>query len=110
MSLPISSPATGVVPAGAAPKAGGAAAPASVPAPAPFSTPAALAAMLKTSTRISDLFFTPGKPPLVEISGKLTPAGITRTLTSDDTLKIGCDLIGNNSHAVKNLKEIGYWD
>jgi twitching motility protein PilT len=46
----------------------------------------------------------------VEVSGKLAPAGVTRTLTSDDTLKIGCDLIGNNSHAVKNLKELGSCD
>jgi twitching motility protein PilT len=66
--------------------------------------------MLKSSERISDLFFSPGKPPLVEVSGKLAPAGVTRTLTSDDTLKIGCDLIGNNSHAVKNLKELGSCD
>jgi twitching motility protein PilT len=113
MSLPISSPTAGVsnvAPAGAAPKAGGAAAAASAPVPAPFSTPAVLAAMLKTSARISDLFFTPGKPPLVEISGKLTPAGIPRTLTSDDTRRVAADLIGNNPHAVGNLKEFGSCD
>jgi len=113
MSLPISSPTPGVsnvVPAASAPKAGGAAAAASAPAPAPFSTPAVLAAMLKTSVRISDLFFTPGKPPLVEISGKLTPAGIPRTLTSDDTRRVAADLIGNNPHALGNLKEFGSCD
>jgi twitching motility protein PilT len=113
MSLPISSPTAGVsnvAPAGAAPKAGSAAIAASAPAPAPFSTPAVLAAMLKTSARISDLFFTPGKPPLVEISGKLTPAGIPRTLTSDDTRRIAADLIGNNPHALGNLKEFGSCD
>jgi twitching motility protein PilT len=66
--------------------------------------------MLKTSTRISDLFFTPGKPPLVEISGKLTPAGVPRTLTSDDTRRIAADLIGNNPHALGNLKEFGSCD
>src|ERR1700688_195675 len=109
MSSPTNVPPS-VVPAGAAARAAGPAATGAAPAPAPFSTPALLAAMLKTSPRISDLFFTPGKPPLVEISGKLTPAGVTRTLTSDDTLKIGCDLIGNNSHAVKNLKELGSCD
>lgn len=114
MSLPISSPTAGVsnaAPATSAPKAGGsAAAAATAPAPAPFSTPALLAAMLKTSTRISDLFFTPGKPPLVEISGKLTPAGVPRTLTSDDTRRIAADLIGNNPHALGNLKEFGSCD
>lgn len=113
MPLPTSSPAAGVsnvAPAVAAPHPGGAAAAASAPAPAPFSTPALLAAMLKTSARISDLFFTPGKPPLVEISGKLTPAGIPRTLTSDDTRRIAADLIGNNPHALGNLKEFGSCD
>jgi len=87
---------------------GAAAAPA--PAPAPFSTPAVLVAMLKTSPKISDLFFTPGKPPLVEISGKLTPAGATRILTSDDTRRIASDLMGNNQHAIENLKERGSCD
>jgi twitching motility protein PilT len=66
--------------------------------------------MLKTSARISDLFFTPGKPPLVEISGKLTPAGIPRTLTSEDTRRIAADLIGNNPHALSKLKEFGSCD
>ena len=36
-----------------------------------MSTPELLAAMLRSSPKISDLFFSPGKPPLVEISGKL---------------------------------------
>jgi len=66
--------------------------------------------MLKTSPRISDLFFTPGKPPLVEISGKLTPAGVTRGLSSEDTRRIASDLIGNNPHALGNLKEFGSCD
>ncbi|MGD0214681.1 MAG: PilT/PilU family type 4a pilus ATPase [Terriglobales bacterium] len=79
-------------------------------AAAPFSTPALLAAMLKTSTKISDLFFTPGKPPLVEIGGKLAPAGTTRVLTCDDTRRIASDLIGKNQHALDNLKEFGSCD
>jgi twitching motility protein PilT len=66
--------------------------------------------MLKSATRISDLFFTPGKPPLVEISGKLAPAGVPRNLTIDDTRKIAADLIGNNPHALGNLKELGSCD
>jgi twitching motility protein PilT len=66
--------------------------------------------MLKTSTKISDLFFTPGKPPLVEIGGKLAPAGTTRVLTCDDTRRIASDLIGKNQHALDNLKEFGSCD
>jgi twitching motility protein PilT len=66
--------------------------------------------MLKTSTKISDLFFSPGKPPLVEISGKLSPAGTTRVLSGEDIRRIASDLIGDNKHAVDNLKELGSCD
>jgi twitching motility protein PilT len=83
---------------------------AAAPAPASFSTPALLVAMLKISPKISDLFFSPGKPPLVEISGKLTPAGIARPLTSEDTRRISSDLIGNHENALQNLKERGSCD
>jgi twitching motility protein PilT len=79
-------------------------------ASAPFSTPALLTAMLRTSPKISDLFFSPGRPPLVEISGKLSPAGTTRSLTIDDTRHIASELIGQNSHALSNLKELGSCD
>ena len=92
----------------AAPRAATGAAPA--PAAAPFSTPALLAAMLKTSPKISDLFFSPGKPPLVEISGKLAATGASRPLTTSDTQRIASDLIGNNQHAIDNLKELGSCD
>lgn len=83
---------------------------AAAPAAAPFSTPALLAAMIKTSPKISDLFFSPGKPPLVEISGKLALAGASRALTSEDTRRIASDLIGNNQNAIDNLKQLGSCD
>jgi twitching motility protein PilT len=86
------------------------AAAATAPAAAPMSTPDLLAAMLRTSPKISDLFFSPGKPPLVEISGKLAPAGATRVLTNDDTRRIGSDLIGSNQEAIDNLKQLGSCD
>jgi twitching motility protein PilT len=47
---------------------------------------------------------------LVEINGKLAPAGVPRNLTIDDTRKIAADLIGNNPHALGNLKELGSCD
>jgi twitching motility protein PilT len=77
---------------------------------APMSTPDLLTAMLRTSPKISDLFFSPGKPPLVEISGKLAPAGATRALTNDDTRRIASDLIGSNQDALDNLKQLGSCD
>ena len=96
-------------PANVAPNVASGAATAAAPATAPISTPALLAAMLRTSAKISDLFFTPGKPPLVEVSGKLAPTG-TRVLTAEDTQRIASDLIGNNQHALGNLKELGSCD
>jgi twitching motility protein PilT len=80
------------------------------PAPAPISTPALLVAMLRTSAKISDLFFSPGKPPLVEINGKLVPAGGARALTPEDTRRIACDLIGDNADAAENLRKVGSCD
>jgi twitching motility protein PilT len=103
----MSSPTNGVPNVvAAAPRAAAAAAPAA----APMSTPELLAAMLRTSPKISDLFFSPGKPPLVEISGKLASAGATRVLTNDDTRRIGSDLIGSNQEAIDNLKQLGSCD
>jgi twitching motility protein PilT len=87
-----------------------AAAAAAAPPPAPISTPVLLAAMLRGSSKISDLFFSPGKPPLVEIDGKLAPAGIARALSAEDIRRIALDLIGNNKHALENLKELGSCD
>jgi twitching motility protein PilT len=103
----MSSPTNPVVnPPASAPRTAAAAA----PAPAPISTPALLAAMLRTSPKISDLFFSPGKPPLVEVNGKLVPAGAARSLTSADTRRIATDLMGDNEDAAENLKKLGSCD
>ncbi len=50
-------------------------------APSAFSTPALLMAMLRASTKISDLFFSPGKPPMIEVNGRLNATG-PRALTA----------------------------
>jgi twitching motility protein PilT len=65
--------------------------------------------MLGTSTKISDLFFSPGKPPLVEVNGKLVTVG-KRALSADDTRRVAADLIGNNKHALSKLRENGSCD
>jgi twitching motility protein PilT len=83
---------------------------AAAPAAAPFVLPELLAAMLRTSSKISDLFFSPGKPPLVEINGRLTPAGSTRPLSGEDTRAIAFELIGGSQHAIDTLKELGSCD
>jgi len=107
-AAPVRAPqATGTAAPQLAPAQGVAAAPAQ--ASAPFSTPALLAAMLRSAPKISDLFFSPGKPPMVEVNGKLAPIG-ARTLTPDDTRHISSELIGNNKHALGNLRDQGSCD
>jgi twitching motility protein PilT len=103
MSSPIN-PAPTIV--ASAPRTAAAAAPAT----APISTPDLLAAMLRLSPKISDLFFSPGKPPLVDINGKLVPAGGARALTPEDTRRIASDLMGNNEDAIGNLRKLGSSD
>ena len=79
------------------------------PAAAPFSVPGLLAGMLRSAPKISDLFFSPGKPPLVEVNGRLKGIG-GRVLTPDDTRHIAVELIGNNEYALSNLREQGSCD
>lgn len=78
----------------------------------PISTPTLLSAMLRTSPKVSDLFFSPGRPLTVELNGRLTPvrvAGMT-ALTADDTRRIAAEIIGNNKQALSNLREQGSCD
>jgi twitching motility protein PilT len=65
--------------------------------------------MLRSAPKISDLFFSPGKPPLVEVNGKLLQVG-GRVLTPDDTRHIATELIGKNKFALENLREQGSCD
>ena len=65
--------------------------------------------MLRSAPKISDLFFTPGKPPMVEVNGRLSPVG-ARALSPDDTRQIASELVGNNKHAIENLREQGSCD
>src|SRR6478672_11704108 len=88
---------------------GVAVAPARSPAAAPVSTAALLRAMLASAPKISDLFFSPGKPPMVEINGHLSSVG-SRALAPDQTRQIATELIGNNKHALDNLREHGSCD
>jgi twitching motility protein PilT len=78
----------------------------------PTATHALLAAMLHASEKISDLIFSPGRPPQVEMHGQLVPLqgpGL-RNFTADDTRRIASDLIGNNKLAITTLREQGSCD
>jgi twitching motility protein PilT len=71
-----------------------------------------LAAMLRASDKVSDLIFSPGRPPQVEVNGQLIPVqgpGL-RALTADDTRRIASDLIGSNKQAINILREQGSCD
>jgi twitching motility protein PilT len=75
-------------------------------------TPALLAAMLRASEKISDLIFSPGRPPQVQVYGQLIPVQVPglSTLTADDTRHIASELIGDNKQAVATLREQGSCD
>jgi twitching motility protein PilT len=75
-------------------------------------THALLAAMLRATEKVSDLIFSPGRPPQVEVYGQLIPVegpGL-RLLTADDTRRIASDLIGDNKQAINMLREQGSCD
>src|SRR5271168_2163520 len=75
-------------------------------------TPGLLSAMLRAAEKISDLIFSPGRPPQVQVYGQMVPvqvAGFTM-LTPDDTRHIAADLIGDNKQAITTLREHGACD
>lgn len=78
----------------------------------PAGTHALLAAMLRVNNQVSDLIFSPGRPPQVEIHGQLISVAVSglRALTADDTRRIASDLIGNNKQAITMLREQGSCD
>jgi twitching motility protein PilT len=75
-------------------------------------TQALLSAMLRSHRDVSDLIFSPGRLPQVEIHGQLNTLDIDglRALTADDTRRIASELIGDNKQAVTMLREQGSCD
>jgi twitching motility protein PilT len=71
-----------------------------------------LAGMLRASDKVSDLIFSPGRPPQVEIHGQLLEVQIpgSGNLSADDTRRIASELIGNNKQAINTLREQGSCD
>ena len=100
---------------GTAAPANPSAAPATVARLAPrpgIPTDAILSTMLQASKNVSDLIFSPGRPPQVELSGQLTPVVIEglAKLTPDDTARVATDLIGKNKTAIEKLRQDGSCD
>jgi twitching motility protein PilT len=75
-------------------------------------TASLIATMLSVAKNTSDLIFSPGRAPQVEVSGQLQQLRITGVgvLGAEDTARIAADLIGRNSHAVEKLKTEGSCD
>jgi twitching motility protein PilT len=82
------------------------------PPAAKVSTAAIVATMLKASKQVSDLIFSPGREPQVEISGQLKELNIAGVgkLTPDATKRIATDLMGKNEHVAGKLEKEGATD
>jgi twitching motility protein PilT len=80
--------------------------------PGGISTPGLIKAMLDSGQGISDLVFSPGRPPQAEQHGELTSVGIPEVavLQAEDTARIARDLIGGNRQALQTLKAQGACD
>ena len=81
-------------------------------APPALETPALIGKMLDSGKGISDLIFSPGRPPQVERHGDLVGVEVPELpiLKPDDTARIASDLIGGNEHALRTLQSEGACD
>jgi len=71
-----------------------------------------ITAMLKSHGHVSDLIFSPGRAPQIEVSGQLVELkfkGLER-LTPQDTKLLAQDLMENNEHAAGKLAQEGSAD
>ena len=80
--------------------------------PAAIATPDLIKALLDSGAGISDLVFSPGRPPQVEKDGDLVPVAVPEipVLRPEDTARIAGDLIAGNEQSLRNLKENGACD
>jgi twitching motility protein PilT len=81
-------------------------------APVSNATARLVGVMLDSGAGISDLIFSPGRPPQVERHGDLAPVDIPGLplLRPEDTARIARDLIGGNAQVLRTLKEQGACD
>jgi twitching motility protein PilT len=77
-----------------------------------YSVPALITAMLDSGPGVSDLLFSPGRPPQVEMHGRLVAVAYAgaEMLKPDDTARIAGELARGNKHAIDTLKEQGACD
>jgi twitching motility protein PilT len=82
------------------------------PAAQSVRTPVLIASMIAAAKDASDLIFSPGRAPQVDMHGGLIQLKIpgVGVLAPEDTARIAADLIGRNSIALQKLKEQGSCD
>jgi len=86
--------------------------PVAPPAQRTLQVPQLIAAMLKSGEHVSDLIFSPGRAPQIEVSGKLVELrfkGLER-LAPYDTEQIAKVLMFKNEHAGAKLEKEGSTD
>lgn len=68
--------------------------------------------MLKASPHVSDLIFSPGRAPLIEVSGQLVELKYKglECLTAPDTNQIASDIMGKNETPIRKLEQEGSAD
>jgi twitching motility protein PilT len=80
--------------------------------PPPPNFIAVLRQMLAVSNKVSDLIFSPGRPPQVELTGNLQPVRINglERLTPAHTAGIAKLILGNQEIAIESLEKTGSAD
>jgi len=81
-------------------------------APAPPNFIVVLREMLRASDKVSDLIFSPGRPPQIELAGKLVPVRIAglEKLTPAHTAGIAKLIVANQQTAQESLEKTGSAD
>lgn len=79
---------------------------------ASLTTPDLICAMLDSGSGISDLIFSPGRPPQVERHSELTAVAIPdlAVLGPEDTARVASDLIGGKEQVLRTLQSEGAAD
>jgi twitching motility protein PilT len=82
------------------------------PAQRTIQTAQLITAMLKSNSHVSDLIFSPGRAPQIEVSGELVQLKFKglESLTPDDTRFLAYDIIGKNEHPIRKLEHDGSAD
>src|SRR6202795_1913827 len=82
------------------------------PAQRKFDTAQLITAMLKAHGHVSDLIFSPGRAPQIEVSGQLVELKFKglECLSAQDTDNIARDLMGKNEHPIRKLEAEGSAD